>query len=70
MTMIGGFHLVLASSVGERDGVGLELTPADGGCAAEVFEDGETGRRVVNVFDQDVPVEAIEWLLAEARARL
>lgn len=68
--MIAGYRLVLASSVGERDGVGLELTRADGGCVAEVFEDGETGGRVVNVFERDVPVVAIEWLLAEARARL
>lgn len=68
--MIAGYHLVLASSVGERDGLGLELTCADGRCAAEVFEDGDTGRRVVNVFHQNVPLEAIEWLLAEARTRL
>jgi hypothetical protein len=68
--MIAGYHLVLASAVGEREGIGLELTRVDGGCAAEVFEDGDTGSRVVNVFDQNVPVEAIEWLLAEAKARL
>ncbi|NIK58275.1 hypothetical protein [Kribbella shirazensis] len=68
--MSAGYSLILASSVGERDGIGLEPTRVDGGCAAEVFEDADTGNRVVNVFDKNVPVEAIEWLLAEARARL
>ncbi len=68
--MIFGYHLVLASSVGDRDGMGLELTRADGACAAEVFENSDTGQRVVNVFDEDVPFDAIEWLLAEAKARL
>ncbi|REJ06735.1 hypothetical protein DY023_05105 [Microbacterium bovistercoris] len=37
---------------------------------AEVFEDSETGRRTVNLFEIDVPLEVIEWLLAEARAKL
>lgn len=68
--MIAGYRLVLASSVGERDGMGLELTRDDGVRIAEVFEDDETGLRTVNLFQQDVPVAAIEWLLAEARARL
>jgi hypothetical protein len=50
--------------------MGLELTRDDGVRVAEVFEDGDTGRRVVNVFASDVPVEAFEWLLAEARTKL
>lgn len=68
--MSAAYQLILSSSVGSRDGISLELTRADGACAAEVFEDSDTGQRVVNVFDRNVPVEAIEWLLAEARARL
>jgi len=46
--MIGGYKLVLASSVGERDGLGLELARDDGVCVAEVFEDDETGLRTVS----------------------
>lgn len=69
--MITGYHLVLASSVGDRDGMGLELTRDDDGhCVAEVFEDDESGRRTVSVFERDVPLAAVEWLLPEAHTRL
>ena len=69
--MIAGYRLVLASSVGERDGMALELTRDDGERVAEVFEDDETGARTFTVFgEQQVPFAAIEWLMAEARTRL
>jgi hypothetical protein len=69
--VIAGYHLILGSSVGERDGMALELTRADGERVAEVFEDDETGARTFTVFgEQHVPLAAIEWLLAEARTRL
>jgi hypothetical protein len=69
--MIAGFSLILASSVGERDGMALELTRVDGERIAEVFEDDETGARTFTVFgEQQVPIAAIEWLLSEARTRL
>jgi hypothetical protein len=69
--MIKDFHLVLASSVGARDGMALELTRADGERVAEVFEDSETDVRTFTVFgEQQVPVDVIEWFLSEARTRL
>lgn len=68
--MIDGYKLVLASSVGERDGMGLELTRGDGTRVAEVFEDDETGLRTVTLFEASVPLQAVEWLLAESRERL
>jgi hypothetical protein len=69
--VIVGYHLVIASSVGDRDGMGLELTRDDSGqCVAEVFEDDESRRRTVTLFERDLPVEAVEWLLQEARTRL
>ncbi|MFT3887743.1 MAG: hypothetical protein QM713_06225 [Arachnia sp.] len=68
--MTAGYRLILASSVGERDGMALELTRGDGFRVAEVFEEGESGRRTVTMFEADVPVEAVEWLLAEAATRL
>lgn len=69
--MIAGFRLILASSVGDRDGMALELTRDDGERLAEVFADEETGQRIFNTFgERGVPVEAIEWLLAEAKERL
>jgi hypothetical protein len=67
--MIDGYRLILASSVGERDGIALELDQADGERVAEVFEHDETGARTLTVFrEHRVPIEAIEWLLSEARA--
>lgn len=68
--MIPGFRLLLASSVGERDGMAMELVRDDGTRVAEVFEDDDTGKRTVTVFEGDAPLDAIEWLLLEARARL
>ena len=69
---VTGYRLMLASSVGERSGIALELTRDEGGePVAEVFEDDDTGMRTFTAFsDQPVPLAAIEWLLTEARARL
>ena len=68
---IAGFSLILASSVGERDGMGLELIRADGERVAEVFDDDDTGARTFTVFsEQQVPILAIEWLLSVAKTRL
>lgn len=69
--MIAGYRLILASSVGKRDGMAFELTKEDGERIAEVFEDDETKERTFTAFgEKPVPLEAIEWLLAEARTRL
>jgi hypothetical protein len=54
--VIAGYHLVLASSVGDRDGMALELTRDDGERVAEVFEDDESGTRTFTVYgEQQVP---------------
>jgi hypothetical protein len=68
--VIAGYQLLLVSSVGERDGMALELTREDGSRVAEVFEDDDAGLRTMNLFEKDVPIDAIEWLLDEARTRL
>jgi hypothetical protein len=66
-----GYSLILMSVVGERDGMALELDEESGEQVAEVFLDDETGARSVRFFnDQPVPLEAVEWLLAEAARRL
>lgn len=57
--MIPGYRLLLASSVGERDGMAIELIRDDGTRVAEVFEDDESRRRTVNVVERDAPLEAI-----------
>lgn len=69
--MRAGFHLILASSVGARDGMGLELTNEAGERVAEVFQNDINGARTFNMFGkQPVPVDVIEWLLTEASTRL
>lgn len=68
--MIDGYRLILASSVSDRDGMGLELVRMDGRQVAEVFEDDDSGKRTVTLFERDVPLEALEWLLSEAKSAL
>jgi len=54
--VIAGYGLILASSVGERDGMALELTKVDGERVAEVFQDSVDGARTFTVFgEQQVP---------------
>ncbi|MFJ2370431.1 hypothetical protein [Microbacterium sp. NPDC087665] len=48
----------------------LELSRVDGPCVAEVFEDSDTLQRTVTLFEPGVPLDAIEWLLDEARRGL
>ncbi|MFV0459646.1 MAG: hypothetical protein ACK5MT_12850 [Actinomycetales bacterium] len=68
---MNGYKLLLVSAVGERDGMALELSRDTGEQVAEVFEDDETRTRSVTFFtDAPVPLEAIEWLLAEAARQL
>jgi len=65
-----GYRILLISSVGARDGMSIELDLVDGTQLAEVFEDASTGKRTVRMFIDSVPLDAIEWMLAEAKARL
>lgn len=49
----------------------LELDAIDGEQIAEVFEDEDTKERAVTFFvDRAVPLEAVEWLLEQARTEL
>lgn len=68
---VHGYKLILASEVGDRDGMGLELTAPNGERVAEVFADDDTGERSFRQFvDGSIPLAAIEWLLDSARTRL
>jgi hypothetical protein len=53
-----------------RDGLGLELVGESGDIVAEVFRSDRERTVVLNTFSYDVPLEAIEMLLAQARERL
>ena len=51
--------------MGEREDMATEFDHDDGRPVAEVFENDDTRQRTVNVFEKDVPLEAIEWLLLQ-----
>ena len=53
-----------------RDGLGVELLSEAGEVVAEVFRSDRDHTVVVNTFSYDVPLEAIEQLLARAKDRL
>lgn len=70
-TMTYPHKFVLASFVGSRDGMALELHHPDGHVLAEVFEDDRTKVRTVSFYTTDpVPLEDVEELIDRARRHL
>jgi len=64
------FELVRGSDV-DRDGMYLEMSEVGGGSGiAEVFYSDQTCRFVLNTFGNDIPLEAIEWIAAQAKILL
>lgn len=64
------FTTVRGSDV-DRDGMYLELSEVGGEQGiAEVFFSDSTGVFTLNTFGKDVPLEAVEWLAAQARLSL
>lgn len=56
-----------------RDGMFLELydgTDASGECLAEIFYSDQTNDMVFTGFKEDLPLQAVEWLIAQAKALL
>lgn len=65
------YKFVLASIMGERDGMAMELHGSDGRVLAEVFEDDQTKARTVSFYTSDpIPLRDIELLLDAARRDL
>ncbi|MDP1913826.1 hypothetical protein [Brevundimonas sp.] len=60
----------LGSDVNPRDGMVLELRDAQDGMVAEVYFDDPTGDFTVTTGSTGVPLEVIEWLIAEAKTQL
>ena len=66
------FELTVFSPVKE-DGVYLELdelTTENRVSVADVFYSDADGRMTFSAFQRDLPIAAIEWLIARARERL
>lgn len=64
-----GYSLPLASSVGGRDGMSIELAGPGGEQVAEVFEDAASGERTVRLAEP-LALPLVEWFLAEARTQV
>jgi hypothetical protein len=67
-TIRGPFRKQVASDV-VRDGLGLELLSGDE-VVAEVFRCDADHSLIITTFDHELPLVAIEELIAEARERL
>lgn len=64
------FELTRGSDI-VRDGMYLEMSEVGGSTAiAEVFYSDQTRKFVLNTFGNDIPVEAIEWIVEQARTLL
>lgn len=66
-------YTTLVASDVQRDGIGLELHwhwQNQDNVVAEVFFADDVGSWTLNTFDCDVPLELIEELISEAKARL
>ena len=53
-----------------REGKCLELADPQGQVIAEVFRSDTDGSMGLTTYRWSLPLEAIEWLIAEARTRL
>jgi hypothetical protein len=67
--MAHNYTTQVASDV-NRDGVGVELLSETGEVVAEVFRSDRDRTVLVNTFSFDVPLRALELLLARANERL
>ena len=63
------YHCVRGSDV-DRDGMYLELSSPDGNAVLEIFYSDETGDMTVNAIQESIPLDIVEWLIAEAKRRL
>lgn len=68
----GGYELVMGSEGTDRDGMYLELN--DGRMEtrplAEVFYSDIDGSMTASTFGNSLPLDAVEWMIGEAKRRL
>lgn len=65
------YTMVLGSDI-VRDGMYLELFEGtqEGALLAEVFYSDQTHTMAFTAFREDLPLEAVEWIIAQAKVRL
>ncbi len=64
-----GWGIQIASDV-IRDGLGAELIDRRGNVVAELFRCDANNTVFLNTFNNEIPLEAVEWFLAASRKRL
>ncbi len=72
MFAVGGrnFEVVRGSDI-IRDGMYLEMSEVGGKAGiAEVFYSDQTEDFVLNTFGNDIPLQAVEWIVAKAKTDL
>ena len=68
---IGGqiYYCLLGSDV-IRDGMYLELSESSGEEILEIFYSDQTGFMTLTALKENIPVEAVEWLIEQAKTKL
>ena len=64
------YTVEVGSDVSPRDGMMIELWDDAQTQIMEVYYDDPSGRFTVNTFGNDVDLELVDWLIAQARLRL
>ena len=64
-----GYQFLMGSDI-VRDGMFMEMLDANGVCVAEVFYSDVTGKMVVTLDQNELPIEAVQELLSRARLKL
>lgn len=66
------YELIYGSDI-QRDGTYLEMNDMSGASPETIlfsFFSDETGRMTFSAYREDVPLDAVEWFVAQARERL
>ncbi len=71
MIEIGGrnYQCVRGSDV-DRDGMYLELSDPDSHVLAEIFYSDKTNSMTVTAYEQNIPLDVLEWFIAAAKTDL
>ena len=66
----GHSYVAVIGSDLKRDGMYLEITNSFGADVAGVFYSDEAGRLTFTAWQQDLPLELVEWAVSYGRERL
>ena len=70
LVFAGRHYTVTMASDLKDDGMLLELEDESGATVADVFYSDATGAMTFTAWQPNLPLDAAEWLIAEAKVRL